>query len=367
MKSLLTALSLCLGLACGGGGPDPATAQDPWAAVAAAVTAAQGQFPEGLYLEVATPAGVVYSRGAGGFSNTDPVWVASASKWVTSTVLLQLVDQGFLGLDTRTKELLSDRSGNPWSGNLGEATLRHLLGFTSGLRGDVPDSENYSITLDEAVKRIYDDQQSVAFAPGTCFYYSSTHMRVAGRMAEVATGKSWSQIFEEQMRAPMGLSAESIYSGGSPNPKLAGGLKCTGLEYMRFLVMQLRKGLDGSRRVLSESLVAVQREDGYGPGTSILYSPYRLVLGKDYHYALGNWLETLEGGGPSGSDPVTRHSSTGAFGWAPWVAADGSYAALIMTQQPGDGTIVPSEALKGQLDPLIRAALALAPPVLRER
>lgn len=54
---------------------------------------------------------------------------------------------------------------------------------------------------------------------------------------------------------------------------------------------------------------------------------------------------------------MIRWSSTGAFGWAPWVAADSSYAAVIMTRQPSDGSILPSENLKAQLDPLIRQAL----------
>jgi hypothetical protein len=44
-----------------------------------------------------------------------------------------------------------------------------------------------------------------------------------------------------------------------------------------------------------------------------------------------------------------------------WVAADGSYAAIIMTKQtstgPGTG-ITPSENLNVRLDPLIRQALA---------
>ena len=62
-----------------------------------------------------------------------------------------------------------------------------------------------------------------------------------------------------------------------------------------------------------------------------------------------------------------RVSSTGKFGWAPWVSMDGSYAGLILTRQPITVLYgaVPSENLKVQLDPLIRAALATNPPVIR--
>ena len=363
-------LTLC---ACGGGSgssgtpSNPPPTADPWAPVTAAIQAAQSQFPNGLCVEVATPQGVVYSQGFGGFTNATPTLVASASKWVTSTVILRLVQAGAFphGLDTQAKELLVDGSGNPWAGNMGDITLRQLLSFTSGISGDDAASEALLITLKAAVEQIYADDAATASAPGSYFYYGSTHMRIAARMAEVATGKKWSQLFAEQLHDPWGWASDSIYSGGGPNPNPAGGLKCTGLEYMRFLVMQLRGGLDGTTTYLSPALITAQRTDGYGPNTTLSYSPYFDRLGKTYHYALGNWLETAGGGGPTPTDPVVRFSSTGTFGWAPWVAADGVYGGIIMTQQPTQGDTVPSENLKNQLDPLIRTALAANPPVIR--
>jgi len=367
----LLAASACLALACGGGGSSStspgAPAADPWAPVTAAIQAAQSQFPNGLCVEVATPAGVVYSRGFGGFTNQDAVLVASASKWVSGSIILRLVDQGVFphGLDTQTKELLVDANGQPWSGNMGDISLRQLLSFTSGISGDDTASENVLITLKAAVDQIYTDEAATASAPGSYFYYGNTHLRIAARMAEVATGRSWAQIFAAQLHDPWGWSSTSIYSGGGPNPNPAGGLKCTGLEYMRFLMMQLRRGLDGTQVFLSTSAVTAQRTDAYGPSTTIAYSPYVQAVGKTFHYGLCNWLETAGGGAPTASDPIIRYSSTGTFGWAPWVTADGAYGGILMTQQPTQGDTVPSENLKAQLDPLIRTALAQNPPILR--
>jgi CubicO group peptidase (beta-lactamase class C family) len=79
--------------------------------------------------------------------------VASASKWVGATVILRLMDQGLLSLDTQAKTLLKDRNGAAWTGNMGEIRLRHLLSFTSGISGDLTSSEDSAITLDEAVER----------------------------------------------------------------------------------------------------------------------------------------------------------------------------------------------------------------------
>lgn len=368
MKNWLIAGCLALTLACGGGSGGGTGSTDVWAPVTAAIQSAQSQFPNGICVEVATPAGVVYSHGFGGMTNSSQVLVASGSKWVTSATILRLVDAGAFphGLDTQTKELLVDaNTGQPWTGNMGDITLRQLLSFTSGISGDDNASENVLITLASAVQTIYNDDAASASAPGSYFYYGSTHMRIAARMAEVATGKSWAQLFAEQLHDPFGWSSTSIYSGGGPNPNPAGGLKCSGQEYMRLVEMELRNGQDNGAAFLSSAAITAQRTDGYGPTTTLSYSPYMDRLGYDIHYGLGNWLETADGHPESGTNPVIRYSSTGTFGWAPWITADGVYGGILMTQQSTQGDTVPSENLKAQLDPLIRAALAQNPPVIR--
>lgn len=383
MHRAILALVTLTCLACGGGGSTGGPtgggpAVDPWAPVTAAIENAQSQFPgaaasgnlpaapAGLTVEVLTTDGVVYSKTFGGFGNQTYTAVASASKMVSGTVLLQLVDKGALSLDTKTKDLLKDRNGLAWSGNLGEIKLRHLLSFTSGINSDVLSSEPTTITLDEAVTRIYEDQRSIASTPGSTFYYGNTHLRIAARMAEVATSKSWRQLFDENLRVPLGWSALSTYGGGT-NPNPAGSLACTGLEYTRFLMMQLRKGLDGSARLMSEDLVNQRRLDAFGPATTIAYTPY-VLLQRTNHYGFGNWVETQNGAAPSTTNPIQRVSSTGKFGWAPWIeiGSGQNWAAIIMCQQPDAAlSFLPSENLKLQLAPLIQAAMAQHPPVVR--
>lgn len=371
MKTLAAAVLAMIFLHCGGGssgGGSGATPPpgDPWQAVTTQIQSSQSQFPGGLSVEILTPQGVVYSRSFGGFSNQTYAAVASSSKIVSATVVLQLVDKGILSLDTRTRDLLVDRQGQPWNGAMGQIHLRHLLSFTSGISGDVTESESSAITLAEAVMRIYDDQRLVATTPGATFYYGSTHLRIAARMAEVATGKPWRQIFDEQLRQPLGWGVLSTFGGGT-NPNPAGSLACTGLEYTRFLMLQLRKGLDGNARLLSESMVAQQRLDAFGPATTITYTPY-VLTGKVNHYGLGNWVETLNGQAPSASNPVQRVSSTGRFGWAPWIEVGGgqNWAAVIQCQQADASPwFIPSENLKLTLAPLIPAALAQSPQVVR--
>ena len=370
MRSLMRAMVatfLCTHIAAAQNPVSPSP-PDPWQPVTAAIEASQSEFPGGLTLEVMTPAGVVFSRNFGGFSNSRRAVIASASKWVTATVLLRIVEHGDLSLETQTKSLLVDRAGRPWSGNMGEIRLRHLLSFTAGISSDSKASEDKRITLEEAILRIYDDQSPTASPPGSAFFYGGvTQMRIAARMAERATGLSWRELYDKHFRLPLGWSAESTYGGASNpiNPSPGIGLVCTGLEYTRFLMMQLRLGVDGSTRFLDAATIAAQHADAFGPSTTITHSAYGF-LGKKYHYGLGNWLETENGQTPTRDNPINRWSSTGKFGWAPWIAADGKYAALIMTQQADTPTaFVPSENLKAKLDPLIRQALASNPQPIR--
>lgn len=377
---LAAAVPLALWGCGGGGGDEPAPAPPPplppppalppadvWATVAARVNTELPKFVRGLTLEVLTPAGVVYSQSFGGFANTTLVPVASASKMVSAAVFLRLVEQGVFSLDTQTRALLRTRQGQPWSGNMGEIRLRELLSFTAGISSEVPASEVDDITLIEAVHRIYEDQSPVAEPPGSSFFYGgSPHMRIAARMAEIATGKTWRQIFAEQIAGPLGFGPLSGVAGAT-NPNPAGALVCTGLEYTRFLMMQLRAGLDGTARLLSPASIAQQRTDGFTATTTIRSSPYLLLRGYRYHYGMGNWLETANGAAPAAGNPVSAWSSAGKFGWLPWITADGRYAALIMTRQDDLPTaFLPSVDLQAQLDGPIRAALATHPPVVRQ-
>lgn len=376
MKMWPLAGGLCLLLACGGGSSSSggATASsDPWAPVTAAIQGAQSQFPNGLCVEIATPQGVVYSQSFGGMTNGTLVTVASASKWVASTTILRLVDEGVFphGLDTKTSELLKDSGGNAWSGNMGNITLRDLLSFTSGIPGDDPNADvqiPLTFSLAEAVQDIYADDSGTAAAPNSYFDYGSTHLRIAAEMAEVATGKSWDQIFTEQVHDPMGWAAGCTFDTLHPacqNPDPAGDLSCTGIDYMRFLMMELRGGVDNGSAFLQPGTWTAQRTDGYGPGTVLIGSPYKSTFGETIHYALGNWIGTADGQPESASNPPIWYGSTGSFGWAPWVTADGAYGAIIETKQPSQGQYGPSETLKGNLDALIRTALAAHPPVIR--
>lgn len=359
--------------ACGGGSgssTDTPSTSDPWKDVSAAIDANAAGFPAGLTVEIATAQGVVFSKQVGAFSGDTRGEIGSSSKWISATAILRLVDRGALSLDTRTADLLVDGTGQPWSGNLGSATLRDLLSFQTSIEGETSAAAGLP-TLAASVAYVYEDQKASARPPGTYFSYGNNHLKIAARMAEVATGKTWAQIFDDELRVPLAWSDSTAFTFNAPpsNPNPAGGLVTTGREYMRFLVMQLRRGLDGNDRLLSEASIAAQRAEQWRPSTVIAYSPYVVALGKDYHYGLGVWRECETPADATACDAALRVSSTGAFGFAPWIDVQADYAAAIMTRQPtapGTGDNVrTSEALEAALAPLIPAALRQNPPLIR--
>lgn len=120
-----------------------------------------------------------------------------------------------------------------------------------------------------------------------------------------------------------------------------------------------RSGLNGTTRLLSDSILAEQRTNQFLDATSILFSPYAL-MGKTYHYGLGVWIDSTDTDPGAIADQV---SSAGVYGWVPWINYPSNYATVIMTKQVlGDPA---AEKLKQTLSGLIPAALAKNPPVIR--
>ena len=360
---VLLAISMPL-LGCGGGGdsspapplaPPPPVAVDPAAAldVAAAEAFAEdapASVP-GMALAIYRPGGERVFLGVyGDFDPEDRYAVASASKLVTSLVLLRLVDQSFLELSSTTGAVLG------WSGPQGAITLEQLLSFTSGLTRDADCQREVAITLAECAEEI--GALPLVAAPGTRFDYGGAHMQVAARMAEVVTGSNWNAVFRAQLADPLGLSAEVRYTTlprqriGLSNPLAGGGLAATVDEYARLVEAALGAQADVQGVAIDPDLAA-----------AIFRSPYpeavrgmvpELAEVQDFGYGLGAWLECDTPG--TGCDIA---SSAGLFGWMPWVDREAGYIGILAME----GSAVPGVAtgfsvpLAERLRPLVLAVL----------
>lgn len=336
------------------GAPLP-DAGSPWDAVTALLesrVADAGTTVPGLGLAVYDAQDrKVYEHMVGDFTPDRRVAVASSSKMVAGTVLFEVIRQGHLSLESTTGEVLG------WTGDKAAITLRHLLSFTSGLQNEHLCTLQQAITLADCVA-IISGTDPVA-PPGTRFDYGSTHLHVAARMAEVTTGKRWNALFTETLAAPLGLPAEVTYftaprqAQGTSNPLIAGGLRTSMNEYARLFALVFHKGrYAGLERGTPELFDAQPREPF--PGVTVGNSPVK-DLGLPYRYGLTAWLHC--------DTPATgcaTISSPGAFGWTPWLDRDAGYYAILGMQldRQSEGVVGFSVSLSGELQPLIRAALA---------
>ncbi len=143
--------------------------------------------------------------------------LASVSKPLLSTVILRLVAEGVLDLDTSVQRWLPDFRPALADGTAPPISLRQLLSHSSGLgyrfleadvdapyaRAGVSDGLDANpLSLAENVRRIA--QAPLLFAPGSHWLYS-LGVDVAGAVAEAATGESLQALLERLLAAPLGL------------------------------------------------------------------------------------------------------------------------------------------------------------------
>lgn len=159
----------------------------------------------GLSVAVATNNLILYSK-ALGFADieqnvplrTDSAQrLASLSKPVTGTIIMDLVQSGRLNLDTPVRSYLAELPAA-----YAKVTLRHLLSHQAGVRGyrdleEVFSSTHYR-TSRNALRAFMDDP--LLFEAGTQSAYSTFGFTMVGAVAEAATRKTFQEISREFFR-----------------------------------------------------------------------------------------------------------------------------------------------------------------------
>ena len=135
----------------------------------------------------------------------------SMTKTFTAVAILQLVEQGKLGLDNKFDRYLPD---NPYVGL--HITIRQLLAHTSGLPNPIPlrwahlAEEDASFDEDAALARVLHDNPKLAFQPGQKFAYSNIGYWLLGKIVGQATGQSYRDYVRANILTPLGLPAREM-------------------------------------------------------------------------------------------------------------------------------------------------------------
>jgi CubicO group peptidase (beta-lactamase class C family) len=269
---------------------------------------------------------IVYRKTFGRGSIERVVPVASASKWLSGAVIMSLVDEGRLSLDDPVSKFLPD-----FTGKKADITIRQLFSHTSGLPPEIGCRNKRAISLEQCANQIA--KLPLRADPGTEFYYGGVSMHVGGRIAEVVSGKSWNELFEERIALPLGMTKTDYYAyGPTKNPRPAGDAQSSLDDYGRFLLMILNEGEFEGRRVLSAQGVAELHKDQTF-GVPIAFTIYQKHgdLKPDLpkaRYGIGVWREAV--------DPQTGElleaSSQGALGFSPWIDLRRNLAGVLLVR-----------------------------------
>jgi CubicO group peptidase (beta-lactamase class C family) len=236
--------------------------------------------------------------------------IASASKWLTSALVMALVDEGRLDLDQPVARWLPE-----WGGAHQGVTLRLLLSHRAAVPGSAPCLGDPDSTLRACAAAL------AALPPngpvGTAFHYGNAGYTVAAAVAEVAAGRDFATLFTERLARPLGLTATSFPSspGGppSPNPIPAAGAVSTLDDYGRFVAMMAAHGVtpDGTRVLSAAAVDEIERNQVAGIDTSGDFAVQITTFGT---YGLGVWRDRSA---PDGTTQMV--SGSGSVGFYPWI------------------------------------------------
>ncbi|MFN8677891.1 MAG: serine hydrolase domain-containing protein [Thermomicrobiales bacterium] len=141
----------------------------------------------------------------------DHVRIASNTKTFVATVVLQLVDEGLVGLDDPIEDYV------PGIPNGTSITVRQVLGMTAGIADFIAVPELAAeYAANPLIAMMPDDtlawirESTPDFAPGAQVHYSNSNYIILGFLIEAVTGNSPEKEIEARLIAPLGLTGTSF-------------------------------------------------------------------------------------------------------------------------------------------------------------
>lgn len=268
----------------------------------------------GIGVQITKNGLVRYEKAFGTYTVEEVVPIASGTKWLSAACILALVDQGKLSLDDRISRFLPTATGTK-----GNITIRQCLSHTAGMGVDDPSLSATTVTLAQCVD--YCLTLPLGSQPGSTFEYGEVSMQVAGRCAEIATGKTWATLFQQTIAGPLGMTKTDYQGfGATLNPRIGAGARSCLRDYGTFLRMILNSGVHGSTRVLSNQAVAQMLADQTN-GAILKSHPFP----DDRRYGLGCWRDRV-----SATSGLQQASSLGLYGFTPWIDFDRRMTGVVL-------------------------------------
>jgi len=154
--------------------------------------------------------------------------LGSISKWITTLLVLRLVDEGQLSLEAPIGRYLPGITIPAGD----RVTLHHLLSHTSGVPNDIiaayqadPSVLERPLSTPDAIRAYAGGV--LAFEPGSRFDYSHSNWILVKGILESVTGHPFAEDVRRLLTGPLHLEDTGVFSGdGSTVPHLARAYDC---------------------------------------------------------------------------------------------------------------------------------------------
>src|SRR3954469_11499202 len=184
--------------------------------------------------DLAWSAGIGFCDAAAGRAPDDATLyrVASVTKTFTGTAIMQLRDEGRLGLDDAVVGHVPELAAARGVSAIEHVTIRRLLSHESGLMGDAPGTDwegpIYETSVTANLARA--SEIGVRVPPNTQQKYSNMGYQLLGEIVARVSGRPYVEYVRERIFDPLGMSA----SGFPPMPDALGARMATGYSVRRF-------------------------------------------------------------------------------------------------------------------------------------
>jgi len=136
--------------------------------------------------------------------------VASNSKLFTAIAIMQLREEGKVGLDDPVVKHLPWFKAKPAGDDDGPITIEQLLSHSSGLPREAGDHwTSYRFPTREEIQQQFSERQA-AFAPSVRWKYSNLAYAIAGLVVEQASGQPWAVYVERNIFKPLHMQDSSV-------------------------------------------------------------------------------------------------------------------------------------------------------------
>lgn len=232
--------------------------------------------------------------------------VASISKVITATAVMQLAEQGKIDLNKDLSAYLGDvRIPNRMDSPL---TMKHLLTNSTGFEyGDGSELETGDLSREVSIKQyVSDNTPTVIRKPGEYYRYDNLGFTIQGYVMEQVTGKPFGTYVQDHIFKPLGmvssdfrltpeitkelavpynLMGEAISTYATvPTELPGGGMLSTGSDMAKFMMAHLGGGKLGDATILKKETAAEMHKPQLAVHEKLPNMAYGFEYANQQHY-----------------------------------------------------------------------------------